>query len=1348
MAPSQTRIEASVEGWTAFYEQTRFAYGYVNAYYLGSHSLPEMVTGYVLAAARCQTQGGRAVFPRLRVVVAGALEAEAKALEDRLPELLRSALEKYLPGRGVSQLVAAFASRTGIIDLGSGETEQLVEALRKLPPHTAVLVLGGEHLFSLQAQRPERTVSAQGRTPFGETFSLNVDEDLWAPQLRHAMDQLCLVADACQLFICLWSGLARPMRPENVALLEGNERCDICWSEQKGIDMEVLDRALTLSSQGRLEEALRLCDKLDTAPLLRALKKATCTRLAGQSPMAYRWLEPFRQELLASRECHNLVGAAEHAVLAGRPGDATDFLRAALLLGIQHEQLLVQAMRVAEHVADAAILAEVRERLYRLYPHQPHLLVRDATRHLQARRYEEILQLLSPVVQTAHCTPELKFCWLAARHCLQGALEPARLLAEIREGVPETLGLAAHFCAVELVERGLPEQAIEWVLSHAWSQEEEGDALGVLLNAVEKLLLARREKLRELPLPLLLASMERAVKYLGQHPGDARRRRKLTQLLAPELSGALLLSCVGALARQPADAWWKRMNPQQKILAEPMPDEHVPAVLEAVFKRMPPQEPRVLIVGVGEAPPAEELPSPPERILSYCVMSIQRAAGSAQMAEQGSQALHIALHLGLLFARVAGVPNEDLSLRQGTAAALCMAGDFRGARDLAESTLLGMTPADSGLRRRLAWLGFADFGLRSHNMPEALLALACASQCTFEERPFDTDVLYELRIWLRVLRDLGSHEEALSLVRMLRKLLRRYELEAGNSHQADYLEASVRLSCWLKLTPGPARQEEFQQLCTLLTGAIRRARTTDLDVQPGMLMLAQLISLGEKFGLDVPEEVRRDFQEHLPRVGDLLAPLMRGMAGQVPPEPLLAQSGWGLDKVRDAGELGNAVHLLEVLARSRLTAAVEAGDAAQALYLMEWSMDRSLRNLDEALRTEDGALLPMGRVYEWLCRFVNHPDSGRDVPPEVLQLAGELHMRLSTSPGGQSSRRPPSSLECAQLMEELSQHGLSVHVLGLDEQRALVHVSVDEGAVRVTHEPREVFDARAFDLWQREYPAGYARMDTRSANGFLEVEQTLEHLGVQVENPNRPLVLISTAELQPLPANLVRINGELAGARTAVASVPSLTWLRAAWATPHPSRGGRCAWIPAGPAGDEQKTLSVLRSLVEEVLEEHGFALSFDDTPPGSLAGADIAFVGAHGDIGLDGAYFRVLSDEHEGRFSPRNLATSVAGARVVILAVCNGGRMDLAPFGRATIGLGRTLLDHGCRAVIASPWALDIGVVRRWLPAFLKSFDAGATVLEAHHTANQAVMRFNSHPAFALSMHLMGDPLTRRLSH
>ena len=56
--------------------------------------------------------------------------------------------------------------------------------------------------------------------------------------------------------------------------------------------------------------------------------------------------------------------------------------------------------------------------------------------------------------------------------------------------------------------------------------------------------------------------------------------------------------------------------------------------------------------------------------------------------------------------------------------------------------------------------------------------------------------------------------------------------------------------------------------------------------------------------------------------------------------------------------------------------------------------------------------------------------------------------------------------------------------------------------------------------------------------------------------------------------------------------------------------------------------------------------------------------------------------------------------------------------------------------------------MVRRWLPAFLKSFDAGASVLEAHHTANQAVMRFNSHPAFALSMHLMGDPLTRRLSH
>ena len=89
---------------------------------------------------------------------------------------------------------------------------------------------------------------------------------------------------------------------------------------------------------------------------------------------------------------------------------------------------------------------------------------------------------------------------------------------------------------------------------------------------------------------------------------------------------------------------------------------------------------------------------------------------------------------------------------------------------------------------------------------------------------------------------------------------------------------------------------------------------------------------------------------------------------------------------------------------------------------------------------------------------------------------------------------------------------------------------------------------------------------------------------------------------------------------------------------------------------------------------------------------------------------------------------------------------MDHNPFSQATVGLARLLLDHGCRAVIGAPWSLDISVVRRWVPTFLKHFDNGVTVLGANHAANQAVAQcFNQHPFHALAMNLLGDPFITR---
>jgi hypothetical protein len=270
-------------------------------------------------------------------------------------------------------------------------------------------------------------------------------------------------------------------------------------------------------------------------------------------------------------------------------------------------------------------------------------------------------------------------------------------------------------------------------------------------------------------------------------------------------------------------------------------------------------------------------------------------------------------------------------------------------------------------------------------------------------------------------------------------------------------------------------------------------------------------------------------------------------------------------------------------------------------------------------------------------------------------------------------------------------------------------------------------------------------MDTRDPNGLVTVERTLAGVGISAE-PSSAAVFISTTELQPIPPNLLLVDGQLAGERMAVASAPSMSWLHAAHATPRQATGRRGAWIPTPDSSEEQSTLAAMRDDIREALDLHGLTLSCEATPAKSLAGADLVFIGAHGSIGPEGLFFRVVADERSARFSAHELARHAAGAGVVILAICNGSRVDPSPFSRATVGLGRLLLDHGCRAVIGAPWSLDISVLRRWVPTFLHAFDSGRTVLEANHAANQAVAeRFNRHPAHALAMNLLGDPLVTR---
>ena len=777
-----------------------------------------------------------------------------------------------------------------------------------------------------------------------------------------------------------------------------------------------------------------------------------------------------------------------------------------------------------------------------------------------------------------------------------------------------------------------------------------------------------------------------------------------------------------------------------------MATEHFQTVLDTLLREANP----TTVVGMGTVP-VDKLPCPPEEALEFFRWLLQNATAALSPGEAETQKLMQVLHFALLFAHTAGEPDDDIHMRQLGAAALTLSGDFRTARDVAETMLVGISPSDTSQRRRTAWLCFADFCQRSHALPEALFALACANRCAPGSET-ENDLFFESRLWIRLLRDLRLLAPAIHLLSEARVLLDRLGLTEQNRHHLDQLEASILVPLVLhelqhaKGAIQPETQARFLALCELLADANRRARIHDGELQPGMHLLGQLLMLGERMGLEAPEPIQREFNEFLADVGPLYEALIKASANREPVVSTLQTFAWGLEKLRDPAELGSVIQSYEFLARRELASAVAAGRVSEALYLLEWSMDRSLRSVEESGLKSSSATLGLQKdVFKWVGRSIHGP-GGEHTSPELARLGAELGKSIEAARALNHPRQPPAPEECAQIVAGLSHRGATIHVLGLDKLGGLVRVSAEGGVLSMVHEPRSVFDSRALSAWsQRGYPANYASMDTRDPDGLVTVERTLAGLGISAA-PSSAAVFISTTELQPIPPNLLLVGGALAGERVAVASAPSLSWLRAAHATPREASGRRGAWIPTSDSPEEQGTLAAMRDDIRENLDNHGLALSCEAVPAKSLAGADLVFIGAHGSIGPDGLFFRVVADERSARFSAHELARHVIGAGVVILAICNGSRVDPSPFSRATVGLGRLLLDHGCRAVIGAPWSLDISVLRRWVPVFLRVFDTGATVLAANHAANQAVAeRFNRHPAHALAMNLMGDPFVTR---
>lgn len=626
--------------------------------------------------------------------------------------------------------------------------------------------------------------------------------------------------------------------------------------------------------------------------------------------------------------------------------------------------------------------------------------------------------------------------------------------------------------------------------------------------------------------------------------------------------------------------------------------------------------------------------------------------------------------------------DEDLRLLRLLAGHYALAGRFQHARNLAEQILV--IGQDTDGRRRLAWFAYADVYQRCRNPVDALVGLACVFGT---DTPVEkADLWQEVYAAIRVFRDLGMAELANTFLPALKRLI----ADLGFDPETDQRIVSTELS--LRVVELP--QLDAEGIAALIDDIVKACERTKnkSDVLPLAALLGQTVRAADERNIPVHMETRRILTALLGRVGARESELVETASSLVPTTYQVVSMFNSVERAMFGGDAATDFEVVGMAARRLLIEPRNAADASKASTL-------AVELLADQTMTLFGS--PPELTEDWALQYaMSLNEEGLDVAFMALNTAGELSVTVVSKGEATAIEQP--------------KHEKSFH--------------------------------RRMQAWLEKYPKAYGLIDAYHGNN--EFFKTMEALDVRIPKSENMLI-VAEPLLQQLTANLVVVQPDdggfeyFYGSRSAVGFAPALSWLSVTRATARTGKGEYRAWISADSGPDAAGTLDIALARLSGTFEEFGFSVNTNRRLPGDMSDAGLVVVTAHGGLAQEGRYLHTIRDEENLVEPPSALAASLAGVELVILFVCSGGRIDKHPWGNRTVGLPRQLLDKGVRAVIASPWPLDVKVTYTWLEPFMNEWNAGATVLQATKVANEVVAkRLGDNPQYSLAMNVYGDVL------
>lgn len=625
--------------------------------------------------------------------------------------------------------------------------------------------------------------------------------------------------------------------------------------------------------------------------------------------------------------------------------------------------------------------------------------------------------------------------------------------------------------------------------------------------------------------------------------------------------------------------------------------------------------------------------------------------------------------------------NADLQVLRLLAGQCATAGQYQRARNLAEQALL-IGQGDAG-RTRLAWHAFADAYHRSRNLTEALVGLVCAMAT---DAPVEkSDLWNETHTAIRILRDLGLFDLANEFMPGLKTLTADLGYDAENDARIVTLGLSLQLMKVENDSP------EIGVIVEALSRSFKNAMHDRSLLFPLVVLMGQAIQRADAEKVEVSEDAREQLRVGLGLVGAQAAHLVQTVSTEAP-------------SASDIADMFNQVQK-----------GLYASDAPGDFAFVAVAARRLLSN-SSAASGEDNAF--------------------------AVELLADHAITLPEA---------PSPLECdwpIRYAQRLNETGLDVAFIGVDNSGELIVTYVSNGRVQCVEQPTHPVSFKLRLLaWLQDYPRNYGYIDPM--DGHNEFYTTMEALDLRLPSSNA-LMVIAEPLLQQMTYNLGiaepnEVGGfsRFHGTTSAIGMAPSLTWFSMVRSQARRSKTAYKAWISAEDGPEVEGPLDLALDRLKGTFDDFGFAVDTSRKLPRSMSDAGLAVVTAHGGLTAAGRFIHSIRDEDSLFESPSALASTLAGVEVVILFVCSGGRIDKHPLDNTSVGLPKLLLNNGCRAVVASPWPLDVKVTYRWLEPFLREWEAGATVLQATKRANEAVGRaLGDDPQYSLAMTVFGDLL------